>query len=353
MKETLPVAVLGATGYVAGELLRLVHAHPHLELIAAVSESRAGTPIGEVFGHLAPAYPDGRFTAPEDLPRLLDVVPRMAAFSAAPHGASARLIDDLLGAAERADTELRLVDVSADFRFRSPEAYRAVYRHDHGAPHRLDEFVCALPEHHDAVPQAHVAHPGCFATAMLLAIVPLLDAGLVEPELYVSGITGSTGSGNKPIETTHHPVRHSNLYAYGALGHRHAPEVVAIAESATGVSAGLRFVPHSGPFARGIHVTVQARLARSADADEVRSVLAACYADAPFVTVVPGTPRLKDVVGSNYAMLGAAADGDTLAIFSVIDNLVKGAAGGAVQWMNRLLGLAETTGLTAPAQGWT
>ena len=168
-----------------------------------------------------------------------------------------------------------------------------------------------------------------------------------------TGTTGSTGSGRKPVEGTHHPTRHSDLYSYGALGHRHTPEITALAKAASGVEAEYSFVPHSGPFARGIHATVQARLKSPRDAAAMINLLREYYAGCPFVRVLDSAPRVKDIVASNYAHLSAAANGKTVAVMSVVDNLDKGAAGGAVQWMNRLFNLPETTGLTAPAAGWT
>ncbi len=352
MTETWPVVVLGATGYVAGELLRLIATHPHLDLAAAVSESQAGRPIGETFGHLAPLYRDARFTAADALPGLLAVVPRMAVFCAAPHGAAAAMVDEILTQAAATDTQVRLVDVSADYRFADAQDYAGVYGHAHGAPHRLGEFASGLPEHVAGTPARHIGHPGCFATAMLLATVPLVKLGVIADDLFVAAVTGSTGSGRTPLATTHHPVRHSNFYAYNPLGHRHAPEVMNLIEQATGRRPRLHFVPHSGPFSRGIQATLQARLTSSVDAAEVRACLRDFYADAPFVSIVGGTPRLKDVVGSNHAQLGAACDGESVAVFCVIDNLLKGAAGGAMQWLNRLVGWPEHTGLTAPGTGW-
>jgi N-acetyl-gamma-glutamyl-phosphate reductase len=210
-----------------------------------------------------------------------------------------------------------------------------------------------VPEHLAKLDTAHVAHPGCFATAVLLASVPLLALGLTTPTLFVAGITGSTGSGRKPAEGTHHPLRHGDLYSYGALTHRHVPEVQACALAASGVEAEFAFVPHSGPFARGIHVTVQASLRSSQDTAAVTDALRDFYARAPFVRVSDQAPRVKDVVTTNYAHLSAAANGRTVAVMCAIDNLTKGAAGGAMQWMNRMFGFAETEGLTAPAPGWT
>jgi N-acetyl-gamma-glutamyl-phosphate reductase common form len=353
MSERIPAVVLGGSGYVAGELLRLIAAHPRFSLAAVMSESSPGEAVAGAFPHLASAYPHTCFSSQQQVRRILCEQPEAALFSAAPHGASAALIDALLTAAEAAGTKLHVVDISADFRHRSAETYAQVYHHEHGAPGRLAQFTCALPEQLERPSTPHVAHPGCFATAILLASVPLLANGLVTPALFVSGVTGSTGSGRKPVPATHHPLRHGDLYSYSALRHRHAPEVAACALAASGVEAQFAFVPHSGPFARGIHVTLQAGLRRPLDTEKLLAVLRAYYADAPFVRVSEHAPRVKDVVTSNYAHLSAVVMSGTVAVMCAIDNLNKGAAGGAVQWMNRLFGLPETTGLIAPAPGWS
>ena len=353
MNEPIPAVVLGGSGYVAGELLRLIAGHPRFSLAAVLSDSQPGDPLAGAFPHLASAYADTRFSSRAQVQELLCETPRAAVFSAAPHGVSAGLIDALLSAAEQAGTQPRVVDISADFRYRSPEAYAAVYRHAHEAPGRLRQFSCALPEHLETLTTPHVGHPGCFATAILLASVPLLASGLIEPALFVSGVTGSTGSGRKPTAATHHPLRHADLYSYSALVHRHVPEVTACALAATGVEAQFAFVPHSGPFARGIHVTLQAALKRPLATEKLLGILRAFYVDAPFVRVTSEAPRVKDVVASNYAHLSAVASGESIVVMSVVDNLNKGAAGGAVQWMNRMLGFEETAGLKAPAAGWT
>jgi N-acetyl-gamma-glutamyl-phosphate reductase len=302
-------------------------------------------------------FPEQRFQSQHDIERLIAREPRIALFSAAPHGVAATLVDALLRAAESADCRVRVVDVSADFRYRSADAYEAVYKHPHGAPHRIEGFRCALPEHLADAPTPHMAHPGCFATATLLAAVPLLALDLTEPDFFVTGVTGSSGSGREPSISTHHPNRHGDLYSYSALMHRHAPEIVACAREASGVHAQLAFVPHSGPFARGIHLTLQARLRAPLDTAALIAALRDYYAaapcGAPFVRVRDSAPRLKEIVGSNYALLSAVSDGRTAAVLCAIDNLNKGAAGGAIQWMNRMHGLPETAGLTAPAAGWT
>ena len=190
----LPVIVLGGSGYVAAELLRLVSLHPKLTLGAAVSTSIAGQPIGSAFAHLAPVLGDAVFDSIDATTARLGDAPRWIVLSAAPHGASAPLIADLLAAADAAGTTLTVVDASADFRFRTSDAYQAVYGHAHAAPLLLGSFRCAVPEHLDEIDTPHAAQPGCFATAMLLAIVPLLAAGLAAPSFYVSAITGSTAT---------------------------------------------------------------------------------------------------------------------------------------------------------------
>ncbi len=417
----VPVLVVGGSGYVAGEALRLLAGHPRLLVAGVVSESQAGQPVAAAFPHLASAYPDVRFHAVEELPRLIELAAevaangaalaggsgtsgtsptsrppsasgsagapggtgaasavstgQLAALCAAPHGAAAKLVDLLLASAERAGARLRVVDLSADFRFATAADYENVYGHAHGAPDRLAGFRCALPEHADLAfataaataadappPLAapwHIAHPGCFPTAVLLAAVPLLRLGWIEPSLQVVAVTGSTGAGRTPSPTTHHPARRSNLFAYSPLAHRHEPEMRALAAAAVGAPVAIHFVPQAGPFARGIYATVQARLLRPAraghDADQaaaVRADLERFYAAAPFVDVLAEPPRLQDVVGSNRCRLGIAVAGDRLVAFSAIDNLTKGAAGGGIQWLNRLLGFPETAGLTQPGIGW-
>jgi N-acetyl-gamma-glutamyl-phosphate reductase common form len=353
MNGTTPAIVLGGTGYVAGELLRLIAGHPQLELAAVLSDSQAGAAVAGAFAHLRSAYPDLNFATPAQLEAAIKRAPVTALFSAAPHGVSAAIVDRLLSTAQAAGTRVHCVDISADFRYASQAAYEAVYKHAHGAPARIAEFTCAVPEHLQKSPTAHVAHPGCFATAVLLASVPLLALGLTDTRLFVTGITGSTGSGRKPVDGTHHPHRHSDLYTYGALSHRHVPEIAACAKRASGVEAEFNFVPHSGPFARGIHVTVQASLKKPLSSAQALDALRSYYQGCPFVRVTEGAPRVKDVATSNYSHLSAVTNGNSIAVMSVLDNLNKGAAGGAIQWMNRLLGFDQTLGLTAPAPGWT
>jgi N-acetyl-gamma-glutamyl-phosphate reductase common form len=348
---TYPAIVLGGSGYVAGEFLRLIAGHPQLSLGGVVSTSQAGEPVARTFAHLAPAYPTELFVSSDAVIGKLGTAPHWLVLSAAPHGASAQLVERLLAEASAAGVAMTVVDASADFRFADAGAWAQVYGHEHAAPNLLSEFTCAVPEHLASVETPHVAHPGCFATAMLLALVPLAAAGLAD-EFNVSAITGSTGAGRTPRETTHHPVRQSNLFAYQALKHRHDPEVRALVKAATGRDIDLKFVPHSGPFARGIHATIFARARQRVTQAQVVEALTEFYRGAEFVKIEPEPPRVKDVAATNYSALHALADGDTIVVCSVLDNLLKGAAGGSIQWANRLLGLPERLGLTAPAAGW-
>jgi N-acetyl-gamma-glutamyl-phosphate reductase len=350
---SIPAVVLGATGYVGGEILRLLGAHPEFVLATAVSDSRGGDPISEVFPNLSGTYAARSFGKPDAWLGSIDKGSDLALFSAAPHGTSAPVIAAALEGAAGRDLNVHVVDSSADFRYATAGQYEAVYGMPHPVPTLLADFFCAVPEHAKAIEVPHVGHPGCFATAVLLAAVPLIQSGLVNEELFVSGITGSTGSGRTPQAGTHHPERHSNLYAYKPLVHRHGPEIEAAIEKACQRSASVHFVPHSGPFARGIYITLQARMKSSKSAGEVRNIFESFYEDSAFVGVVDGTPRLKDVVASNDARIGVACEGNTVVVMSVIDNLVKGAAGGAVQWMNRLWSLPDSSGLSAASPAWT
>ena len=349
--DKIPAIILGGSGYVAGEFLRLLAGHPELALGGVVSTSQAGERVAKTFPHLAPAYPETTFVSLEALVERLNTAPRWLLLSAAPHGVSAGLIDRLLTAASSAGVELVVVDASADFRFADPAAYASVYGHPHECPARLKEFTCAVPEQLERIETPHAAHPGCFATTMLLPIVPLVSLGIAD-EFFVSAVTGSTGAGRTPRETTHHPLRQSNLFAYQALKHRHDPEVRALIKAATGRDVRLSFVPHSGPYARGIHATIFLHAKERLSAAQVNEALREYYRGATFVRVEDEPPKMKDIAATNYAALHAAVQGDTIVVCSVTDNLLKGAAGGSLQWANRLLGFPEAMGLAAPAAGW-
>jgi N-acetyl-gamma-glutamyl-phosphate reductase len=352
----IPVAVLGGTGYVAGELLRLLATHPRFAIAAVASTSRAGEPVAAAFPHLAATALDGlSFSRVEDLAARLAPGAPLGVLAATPHGETAALLAVLLDRAEAAKVDVRAVDLSADFRFDDPARWEAIYGRPHGAPARAAEFVCAVPEHWRGQTPRFAAQPGCFTTAATLAAYPLLALGLADPtaEIFVSAVTGSSGSGRSPSTTTHHPERRSSLHAYAPLGHRHESEMRRLlAPACGGLEPEVAFVPHSGPFVRGIHATLRIPLREPLAASDLARRLAEFYRDAPFVAVSTAPPRLTEVAGTNRCRIGVATRGRTAVLFSAIDNLVKGAAGGGVQWLNRLFGLPDDTGLRLPGLGW-
>ena len=352
MKKSIQAVVIGANGYVGGELLRLIASHPNFKLAAAVSNSCNGQPISKTFGHLSQAYPDNNFVSRDEWMKNIEDGSDVALFSAAPHGASAQTLAAAIEIAKKKKFNLHIVDSSADFRFSERSTWERIYGNSHGAPELLSNFSCAVPEHLENISTDHVGHPGCFATACLLAIVPLLKSELVESDIFISGITGSSGSGRNPQAGTHHPERNSNVYAYNPLLHRHSPEIETLASMASGQKTKVHFVPHSGPFARGIHATIQTKAIKSVDRKQLYGIFLDAYKDSPFIEIVEKTPKLKNVVASNMCHIGVATNGNSIVIMSVIDNLIKGAAGGSIQWMNRLWNLPETAGLTASAPGW-
>lgn len=351
---SIPVLVLGGSGYVAGELLRLLAHHPVLRVSAVASSAHAGARILDAFPHLAGSYPEDMCF--EDFARTrarLQEPGPFAIFAATPHGSTAALLDDLLAAAEKAGARIHAVDLSADFRFRDPARYAAVYGRAHAAPHRLASFCCAVPEHYPGPPAAHAVQPGCFTTAVVLAAFPVYACRLADGGLFAAAVTGSSGSGRTPAQNTHHPERSGNYFSYAPLAHRHEAEIRTLLAPACGrAEPEVEFVPHSGPFVRGIYATCRFALRRPAAAEEIAAAIAEFYRGSPFLKVSAVPPKLGDVVGTNRCHLGVAVRGRALVVMSAIDNLVKGAAGGGIQWMNRLFGLDEETGLRLPGLGW-
>lgn len=339
----MKAAVIGAAGYVGGELLRLLSGHPHIEEWIATSRSQAGKPIAEVHPALA-GLTEARFAglAPAEAARGRDVV-----FLALEHGESSKL------AAEVFDTGPGLVvDLAADFRIRDGALHRANYG-EHPAPELVHRFVYGLA---DILGErlrgaTAIAAPGCFATTAQLALYPLKSIALAAPP-SLFGVTGSSGAGARPRPTTHHPARAHNLFAYSVFGHRHEGEVLEQWRAWTGrPDAGVRLMTHSGPFVRGIHLTLHATLAEgeALPPGGAQKLLRDAYTGRPFVRVVDQPPELTHVVGTNIALLHGAqsADGREVQVLCVTDNLVKGAGGQALQAMNLALGLPETAGLLA------
>ncbi len=342
------VAILGAGGYVGGELLRLVLTHPHLRLAAALSDSHAGRPIGEVHPGLAP-HTDLVFTSAASWPSQGLRDGAWTVLAALDHGVSLERLPALLDRVAGAD--LQMVDMSGDFRLRDPAAYERFYGRPHTAVDRLEEFVYGLPElNREAIRSARrVANPGCFATAVSLALLPAAAAGWPLRGVAVDGMTGSSGAGVGPRPTTHHPRRANNLQAYRPLGHQHLPEIRQSWAAAGGDDAiDISFVPHMAPMVRGIVVSAHILLVRPVGEAEVRERYDAFYADAPFVRMTPDPPGVVDVWGSNRCDLCVTARGAVVSVCGAIDNLVKGAAGQALQNINLMNGWEETAGLLTP-----
>ncbi len=340
----MKVAVIGAAGYAGGELLRLLCQHPDVGDWIATSRSQAGKPVADVHPALR-ALSDRTFEAvePAEAARWADVV-----FLALEHGESSRVAAGLFG--QRAEL---VVDLAADFRVRDLALYERFYG-AHPAPELVERFRYGLAdvEGERLRGAGAIAAPGCFATAAQLALYPLARVGGVRPSLFA--VTGSSGAGQGPKPTTHHPARAHNLFAYSVLSHRHEAEVLQSWRAWTGApGAEARLMTHSGPFVRGIHLTLHAWVppgAWEAGADPAAAVQALyreAYRGRPFVRVLAQPPELTHVVGTNEAQLFATAspDGREVQVMLVLDNLVKGAGGQAVQAMNLALGLPEVRGL--------
>jgi N-acetyl-gamma-glutamyl-phosphate reductase len=325
-------AILGASGYVGGELLRLIAAHPELAPAKLFGESKAGQTLGLVHPHLAAAYPDAVIEKFQQ--SALDGIDLL--FAALPHGHSQQLAATIL------DRAIPFVDLGADFRLDDAATYERWYGHAHDAPQLLGEFVYGIPELNRAAIKGAkaVAAAGCYATAAILALKPLGDAGLVKPDsLIVDAASGVSGAGREAKEATGFGTVDGSFSAYGLLNHRHTAEM----EMALGGT--VLFTPHLVPMARGILATCYGEANGPCDP---LAVLQEAYAAEPFVHVTDQPPATKWLTGSNGVQLTARYDqrtGRVLAL-SAIDNLGKGAAGQMIQCANLMLGLDETAGLT-------
>jgi N-acetyl-gamma-glutamyl-phosphate reductase len=332
----MKTGILGASGYVGTELLRLCAQHPEFEVVMAMASSAAGASVADRNPSLAAAYPALSYepTEPSGLDGL-DLV-----FCSLPHGVSQGLMSDLAG---RVGT---VVDLAADFRLKDPALYPTWYGEAHQAPELLASFVYGLPElDRSALPGAHlVAAPGCYPTAAALGLAPLVGAGLIEPTgIVVDAASGVSGAGTALEQRFMFGTVDENFTAYGLLTHRHTPEM----EQAIGGS--VLFTPHLAPMVRGILATCYARPAAGSrpTTSDVLGVLRAAYEGEPFIVVSETSPSTKAASGSNCAFLSARVDERTgwVLVLCAIDNLIKGAAGQAVQCANAAAGLAETTGL--------
>jgi N-acetyl-gamma-glutamyl-phosphate reductase len=334
----IKVGIVGGTGYTGVELLRLLALHPQAELRTITSRADAGTPVSQMFpslrGHL-----DISFTHPDTAHlEQCDVV-----FFATPNGIAMQQARSLL------DAGVRVIDLAADFRIKDVKIWEKWYGMSHACPDLIEQAVYGLPEVNRAqIKQARlVANPGCYPTAVQLGFIPLLEAGLIdESSLIADAKSGVSGAGRKAEVGFLFAEASDSFRAYGVAGHRHLPEIRQGLSLASKQEVGLTFVPHLTPLIRGIHATLYARLKKDAD---LQALFEKRYANEPFVDVMPAGshPETRSVRGSNHCRIAVhrPQEGDTVVVLSAIDNLVKGAAGQAIQNMNIMFGITETTAL--------
>ncbi|MEO8286632.1 MAG: N-acetyl-gamma-glutamyl-phosphate reductase [Chloroflexota bacterium] len=350
--QTIKVGVLGASGYIGGEALRLLLGHPFVEVVAATSVSNAGQPVTALLPHLA------RLTG---LIFTADILPEQAAsldaiFMALPHGGALGRVPELLSAGgsggPRGDGPV-IFDMSGDFRIKDPATFQQYYKLEQTAPDVAASAAYGLTEwNREAIREARlVACPGCFPTGALMALTPLARAGLLNGPVIIDSKTGSSGSGKEPGEGTHHPTRSQDFRAYGVFNHRHRPEIAQELNKwlpRSNQSLQVTFTPHSAPMVRGIFTTAYAFPGRPVSKTELRDLYEEAYGSEHFARLTDA-PRVAVVAHSNFCDISAATDEEgTIIVTSAIDNLVKGGAGQAVQNMNVAFNLPEKLGLTFP-----
>ena len=332
------VAILGASGYSALELIKLLLRHPNVEITALTTRQTEPRPVGEVHPSLV-----GRLDlAVENLP-LESVAERSDyVFCCLPHGASATSAAQLLPLGKK------VIDLSADYRLSDPAEYAKWYGLEHADPGNLKDAVYGLAElYRDEIRTAKlIANPGCYPTSAILALAPLLEAGVVAPEgIIVDSKSGVSGAGRDPKPHHHFPERNENFEAYSVGTHRHMPEIDQVLSDAAGRSVEVVFTPHLVPMDRGILSTCYAVPTDETSTDSLLSLYREFYAGEPFVRVLTGLPATKHVAGTNFCDLTARLVRGRVVVLSAIDNLIKGAAGAAVQNFNLMCGIPETTAL--------
>ena len=332
------IGIVGGTGYTGVELLRLLAQHPQAEIVAITSRGDAGTAVSGMFPSLR-----GRVDLKFEDPAKANLAACDVVFFATPNGIAMQQAPALL------DAGVRVIDLAADFRIKDIAEWEKWYGMTHGCPEWVDKAVYGLPEmNREQIRSARlVANPGCYPTAVQLGFMPLLKSGLIETSsLIADAKSGVSGAGRKAETHIMFAEASDNFKAYGVSGHRHLPEIRQGLSVMSGVSVGLTFVPHLTPIIRGIHATLYGRIKSEAD---FQGLFERAYADEPFVDVLPekSHPETRSVRSANVCRIAVhrPQGGDTLVVLSVIDNLVKGAAGQAVQNMNLMFGLDESTGL--------
>jgi len=338
------VGIINVTGYAGIELARLLYQHPEVELTSVTGRSAAGQRLGQVFPHLAII----------DLNIEAELGKVDLAFSAMPHQASVKEVISLL------NRGIKVIDISADFRLKEATEYQQWYDFTHPAPQLLEQAVYGLPElYRSQVASAQlVANPGCYPTGAILALAPAVKAGLIEPDIIIDSKSGVSGAGRSLSLKTHFPEVNEDAAAYALEGHRHLPEIAQeLNQLCPEQSLSITFVPHLIPMTRGILTTAYASLASGKSSanqkgkEELFQLYLEFYKDEPFIKIVESPPHTKHTWGNNLCLIHPTIDTRTgrLVVISAIDNLVKGAAGQAIQNMNLMLDLPETTGLEALA----
>lgn len=334
----IKVGILNVTGYAGVELARLLAAHPGVELTSVTGRSTAGQPLGQVFPHLASLNLNVEAEIGE-----VDLV-----FSALPHRESAEQILPLLAKG------IKVIDVSADFRLKDSALYEEWYGFQHPAPELLAQAVYGLPElYRDSIESAYLtANPGCYPTASILALAPALKAGLISGNIIVDAKSGVSGAGRSLNLRSHYCEANEDVSAYALTAHRHQPEISQELKGLSGEVNSVTFTPHLIPMTRGILATCYAPLNKIMSDTEIHQIYARFYAQEPFVKVTAAPPHTRDVAGTNICLVHPVVDrrSGLLIVLSAIDNLIKGAAGQAIQNMNLMLGLPEETALPKLAQ---
>ncbi|MDY6815481.1 MAG: N-acetyl-gamma-glutamyl-phosphate reductase [Pseudomonadota bacterium] len=341
----IKVGIVGGTGYTGVELLRILAVHPEVTVNCITSRSEAGMAVADMYPNLRGHF-ELEFSEPDtSVLKACDLV-----FFATPHGVAMRMVPELM------DAGVRVVDLSADFRLRDLDVWARWYGMPHETPEWAEKAVYGLPEVvRDQIRGARlVANPGCYPTAVQLGFLPLLEQGLVDPSrLIADAKSGASGAGRQGKIGMLHGEIGESFKAYGASGHRHLPEIRQGLTAAAGSQVGVTFVPHLIPMIRGIEATLYAELKDPAGFDSLQSLYEERYRDEPFVDVMPfgSHPETRSVRGANQCRMALhrQEDSNIVIVSSVIDNLVKGAAGQAVQNMNIMFGFRETMGLEAPA----
>ena len=335
--KKLKVAIFGGSGYGGSELLRILLFHEHAEIVFVTANEHAGKAVGEVHKNLF-GLTDLRFEkSPADLSTLENID---VAFFALPHGQALNLIPQL-------PANVIVIDLSGDFRINDKDVFRQFYNLEHTANELQSKFVYGLTEtNREAIKSANfIANPGCFATATLLALAPMVKSGLLTGKIIVDAKTGSSGSGAKAAANTHHPQRMNSFYAYKPFTHQHVPEIEQHLKSIGTFTKDFVFMTHSLPVSRGIFASCYLESTVNLTTEDVNNLYKDFYKDSFFVRIVENSPDINWVKTTNFCDIAAHSNGKHLVVFSAIDNLVKGAAGQAVQNMNLMFGLDEKTGL--------